>query len=88
MAQTELNNNCQAKKHSKLGGIPTLQDANNAGRKNFIECHRLILNEGDSAKSLAVFGLGVVGRDKFGVFPLNGKVLNVMEATHKKMENA
>ena len=87
-AQTELNKNCHTKKHSKLRGIPKLEDANNAGTKNSIDC-TLILTEGDSAKSLAVSGLGVVGRDKFGVFPLKGKVLNVREATHKQiMENA
>lgn len=49
----------------------------------------LILTEGDSAKSLAVSGLGVVGRDNYGVFPLRGKLLNVREATHKQiLENA
>ena len=37
----------------------------------------LILTEGDSAKALAVAGLSVVGRDRFGVYPLRGKVLNV-----------
>lgn len=38
---------------------------------------------------MAVSGLGVVGRDYYGVFPLKGKVLNVREATHKQiMENA
>ncbi|XP_032783705.2 DNA topoisomerase 2 isoform X2 [Daphnia magna] len=87
-AQTELNKNCSGKKHSKLKGIPKLEDANNAGTRYSIDC-TLILTEGDSAKSLAVSGLGVVGRDKFGVFPLKGKVLNVREATHKQiMENA
>ena len=30
----------------------------------------LIVTEGDSAKALAVGGLGVVGRDNYGVFPL------------------
>lgn len=45
----------------------------------------LILTEGDSAKTLAVSGLGVVGRDHFGVFPLRGKLLNVREATHKQV---
>lgn len=30
----------------------------------------LILTEGDSAKALAISGLGVVGRDYYGVFPL------------------
>lgn len=87
-AQTALESKCSSKKHAKLKGIPKLEDANNAGTKNSIDC-TLILTEGDSAKSLAVSGLGVVGRDKYGVFPLKGKVLNVREATHKQiMENA
>lgn len=30
----------------------------------------LILTEGDSAKSLAISGLSIVGRDHYGVFPL------------------
>lgn len=86
-AQTELNKN-SGKKHSKLRGIPKLEDANNAGTKNSLNC-TLILTEGDSAKSLAVSGLGVVGRDNYGVFPLRGKLLNVREATHKQiLENA
>lgn len=76
------------KKNSKIRGIPKLEDANNAGTKNSLEC-TLILTEGDSAKSLAVAGLGTVGRDKYGVFPLRGKLLNVREATHKQiLENA
>ena len=41
----------------------------------------LIITEGDSAKSLAMSGLSVVGRDYYGVFPLKGKPLNVREAT-------
>lgn len=49
----------------------------------------LILTEGDSAKSLAVAGLSVVGRKQFGVFPLRGKFMNVSKFTPKKMmENA
>ena len=33
-------------------------------------------------------GLGVVGRDYYGVYPLKGKLLNVREASHKQiMEN-
>lgn len=42
-------------KHNKLKGIPKLDDANDAGTKNSLEC-TLILTEGDSAKSLAVAG--------------------------------
>lgn len=60
--------------------VPKLEDANLAGGPRSSECS-LILTEGDSAKALAVAGLAVVGRDKYGVFPLRGKVLNVRDAT-------
>ncbi|NXW70734.1 TOP2A topoisomerase, partial [Hirundo rustica] len=87
-AQNQLNKKCSAVKHSKIKGVPKLDDANDAGNKNSLDC-TLILTEGDSAKTLAVSGLGVVGRDKYGVFPLRGKILNVREASHKQiMENA
>ncbi|XP_058477066.1 DNA topoisomerase 2-alpha [Solea solea] len=87
-AQTQLNKKCSAVKHTKIKGVPKLDDANDAGGKNSINC-TLILTEGDSAKTLAVSGLGIVGRDRYGVFPLRGKMLNVREATHKQiMENA
>ena len=45
----------------------------------------LIITEGDSAKSLAMSGLSVVGRDFYGVFPLRGKPLNVRDATHSQV---
>jgi DNA topoisomerase II len=47
----------------------------------------LILTEGDSAKSLAMSGIQVVGRDKYGVFPLKGKLLNVREAGMNQLKN-
>jgi DNA topoisomerase-2 len=65
-------------------GMAKLSDANNAGTKHGRDC-TLILTEGDSAKALAVAGLGVVGRDNFGVFPLRGKLLNVREAKHDQI---
>lgn len=75
------------KKKSKLIGIPKLEDANDAGTRNAEQC-TIILTEGDSAKSLALAGIEVVGRDKYGVFPLRGKFLNVREASNKQiMEN-
>ncbi|XP_016378391.1 DNA topoisomerase 2-alpha [Sinocyclocheilus rhinocerous] len=87
-AQAQLNKKCSAVKHTKIKGVPKLDDANDAGGKNSNSC-TLILTEGDSAKTLAVSGLGVVGRDRYGVFPLRGKMLNVREASHKQiMENA
>lgn len=66
-------------KRSRLTGIPKLDDANDAGGRNSAAC-TLILTEGDSAKTLAISGLSVVGRDKYGVFPLRGKLLNVRDA--------
>uniref|UniRef100_A0A3Q0KH18 DNA topoisomerase 2 n=1 Tax=Schistosoma mansoni TaxID=6183 RepID=A0A3Q0KH18_SCHMA len=87
-AMEKMDKQCHKSKHSKLKGIPKLDDANNAGTKNSSQC-TLILTEGDSAKTLAVAGLGVVGRDNYGVFPLRGKLLNVREASNKQiMENA
>ena len=59
-----------------------MEDANWAGKgKKAAQC-TLILTEGDSAKSLAMAGISVVGRDKYGVFPLKGKLLNVRDASH------
>lgn len=71
-------------KHSKVLGINKLDDANFAGTAKSRGC-TLILTEGDSAKSLAISGLGVVGRDYYGVFPLKGKLLNVREANHAQI---
>lgn len=50
-------------------GIPKLDDANDAGGRCSNNC-TLILTEGDSAKTLAISGLSVIGRDHYGVFPL------------------
>nr|NVI79310.1 topoisomerase 2 [Cucujiformia] len=87
-AENDLAKKTSGKKQTKLKGIPKLEDANEAGTRNGYKC-TLILTEGDSAKSLAVSGLGVIGRDHYGVFPLRGKLLNVREATHKQiLENA
>ncbi|XP_043215236.1 DNA topoisomerase 2-alpha-like isoform X2 [Amphibalanus amphitrite] len=87
-AQSQLNTKCNSKKQNKIRGIPKLEDANDAGTRYSQDC-TLILTEGDSAKTLAVSGLGVVGRDRYGVFPLKGKLLNVREASHKQiLENA
>ena len=66
--------------------VPKLDDANWAGTKKSHEC-TLILTEGDSAKSMAIAGLSEVGRDKYGVFPLKGKVLNVREASIKQINS-
>jgi len=72
------------KKRGRLTGVPKLDDANDAGGRNSDKC-TLILTEGDSAKTLAVSGLSVVGRDRYGVFPLRGKLLNVRDASHEQV---
>lgn len=73
-----------SKTQGRVSGVPKLDDANDAGGKHSQDC-TLILTEGDSAKSLAVAGVSVVGRDKYGVFPLKGKVLNVRDANFKQV---
>jgi DNA topoisomerase-2 len=69
---------------SKITGIPKLDDANFAGTSKSEKC-TLIVTEGDSAKTLAVAGLSVVGRDCYGVFPLRGKCKNVRDASVKQL---
>jgi DNA topoisomerase-2 len=66
-------------------GIPKLEDANKAGTRESQKC-TIILTEGDSAKSLAMAGIQVVGRDYYGCFPLRGKFLNVREAPFKQIQ--
>lgn len=82
--KTDLEKVGSKSKQSKIKGIPKLDDANDAGTKDSLNC-TLIVTEGDSAKTLAVAGLGVIGRDKYGVFPLRGKMLNVREATTRQV---
>jgi len=76
------------KKRSTVRGIPKLEDATWAGTAKSGEC-TLILTEGDSAATTAISGLKVIGRDRYGVFPLRGKLLNVKEiSATKKTANA
>jgi DNA gyrase/topoisomerase IV subunit B len=73
-------NKTDGKKQSNIN-VPKLDDAKLAGSsKDSLNC-RLILTEGDSAKAFAVDGLTVIGKDRYGVFPLRGKLLNVRNAT-------
>ena len=81
--EAKMNRNLGAgKKKAKLLGIPKLEDANKAGTREGDKC-TIILTEGDSAKSLAMAGIEVIGRDYYGCFPLKGKLLNVRDANIK-----
>ncbi len=73
------------KKLSKII-VPKLDDANLAGTKDSNKC-TLILTEGDSAKSTAISGLSVIGRDYYGVFPLRGKIMNVKDVSYQKISD-
>jgi len=64
--------------------VPKLDDANYAGTKDSKNC-TLILTEGDSAKSTAIAGLSIIGRDYYGVFPLRGKIMNVKDVSYQKI---
>ena len=65
--------------------IEKLDRANKEGGRYGREC-TLILVEGDSAKTYAVYGIdigafGKQGRDWFGIYALRGKILNVRNAS-------
>ena len=71
------------KKKSSVRGIPKLEDAIWAGTAKSADC-TLILTEGDSAATTAISGLKVVGRERYGVFPLKGKIMNVKDISVAK----
>lgn len=75
------------KKTGKLQ-IEKLIDAEWAGKKNAKETI-LILTEGDSAKTMAVTGRGVInnGSNVIGIFPLRGKPINVRKASDTDYQN-
>lgn len=73
-----------AKKNQSLRHLTKLDDARWAGTRKSSQC-RLILTEGDSAKTFALSGLDIIGREKYGTMPLRGKLLNVRDATPKQL---
>jgi DNA topoisomerase-2 len=70
------------RKCRSVKGIDKLEDANWAGGKKSAQC-TLILTEGDSAKTFALSAMKVLSRDKYGIFPLKGKPINVREKSAK-----
>jgi len=74
------------KRSVRLRNVPKCDDALLAGSPRSSEC-TLILTEGDSAAASAVAGLAVVGRERWGVFPLRGKLLNVRDITIAKFND-
>lgn len=61
--------------------VPKLEDAIHAGTSKSWKC-TLILTEGDSAKTYAIWGKNILEeRDYIGVYPLKGKVMNVRDGS-------
>ena len=80
-----LNDN-DGKKSKIVRGVPKLHDAQWAGTRRSSEC-LLIVTEGDSALTMALSATSVIGREKFGCFPLRGKLLNVRDAPSHQVSN-
>lgn len=88
-AITHVKENKNAKKNDgsktkNIKGIHKLIDANWAGTSRSHEC-MIILCEGDSAKAGIVSGLSTDDRNKIGVYPMKGKILNVRGELQKKI---
>lgn len=82
---TQLAKQTDGKKLSKIY-IPKLEDALWAGTAKSDECS-LILTEGLSAMTFAIWGRSIVGNEKYGVFPMKGKCLNVRDASIDQLTN-
>jgi DNA topoisomerase-2 len=81
----DLAKTTDGKKKNKIY-VPKLEDALWAGTAKSDQC-TLILTEGLSAMTFALWGRSIVGPERFGVFPLKGKVLNVRDATVSQLMN-
>lgn len=86
LAEAKEKKNLSKTDGKKIGriSVPKLDDANKAGTNESIKC-TLILTEGDSAKTTAISGLSIIGRDYYGVFPLRGKLLNTRVASYSQI---
>ena len=88
-AITHVKENKNAKKSDgtkskNVKGIHKLIDANWAGTSKSHEC-MIIFCEGDSAKAGIVSGLSTEDRNRIGVYPMKGKILNVRGEIQKKI---
>ena len=90
LTQVKANNASARKtdgaKTSSVRGIAKLSDANYAGTRRSKECV-LILTEGDSAKAGVMSGLSKDDRNRYGVFPLRGKLMNASDMSHAKLNS-
>lgn len=73
-------------KKTKFVNIAKAEDANKAGGPESHLC-RLIICEGDSAKNYALESLDYRegGRDYIGIYPISGKIINVVNASMEQL---
>lgn len=73
-------------KKTKFVNIAKAEDANKAGGPESHLC-RLIICEGDSAKNYALESLDYRegGRDYIGIYPLSGKIINIVNASMEQL---
>lgn len=81
----DINKVTKVKRNERLI-IDKLCDAELAGSRQSKNC-TLFLCEGDSAAKLAKDGIAQLGHDKFGVYPLGGKPMNIIRASIDKITN-
>jgi len=81
----DLAKTTDGKKKNKIY-VPKLEDALWAGTAKSEQC-TLILTEGLSAMTFALWGRSIVGPERLAVFPLKGKVLNIRDATVSQLMN-
>ena len=72
-------------KKGKITDVEKLVEANKAGTKEGHKC-TLFLCEGLSAKTMCDAGIGILGHDYYGCYPLRGKVLNSRKASEEKYD--
>ena len=66
-----------------ITAIEKYEKANKSNAKEGYKC-TLFLCEGNSAKTMCMSGLNIIGHDYYGVYPLRGKVLNTRKASLDK----
>lgn len=84
-ALTTMQSTLNGSKRSNIN-VPKLDDAEEAGKSRSRKT-TLFLVEGDSAKTMVTTGMAIIGREYYGVFPLKGKLLNVIGASPKQLKD-
>lgn len=73
-------------KKGRITNVDNLDEANRAGVAEGWKC-TLFLCEGLSAKTMCDKGIGILGHDYYGCYPLRGKLLNARNASDNKYNN-